>query len=155
MKRFTAFLLSTFFVCSAFAQSNALWLRYPSISPDGKTIVFGYKGDIYRVEAAGGTAVPLTIHEAQDMMPVWSHDGKTIAFSSDRYGNFDVFTIPSFGGVAKRLTFNSANDYPYDFSPDNNQIIFGSGRNAPVAGECNCFSVMAPYRHHILCLMYR
>ena len=73
------------------AQSNAAWLRYPAISPDGKTIAFGYKGDIYRVDANGGVAVPLTIHEAQDMMPVWSHDGKTIAFASDRYGNFDVF----------------------------------------------------------------
>ena len=115
------------------AQSNPLWLRYPSISPDGKTIVFGYKGDIYRVDANGGVAVPLTIHEAQDMMPVWSHDGKSIAFASDRYGNFDVFIMPSTGGTPTRLTFNSANDYPYDFSPDNTHVIFGSGRNAPAA----------------------
>ena len=65
-----------------FAQDTPLWMRYPAISPDGKTIAFGYKGDIYRVDAAGGIAVPLTIHEAQDMMPVWSHDGKIIAFAA-------------------------------------------------------------------------
>lgn len=115
------------------AQGNALWLRYPSISPDGKTIVFGYKGDLYRVDAAGGTATPLTIHEAHDMMPVWSHDGKSIAFASDRYGNFDVFVMPATGGAPVRLTVNSANDYPYDFSRDNSQVLFGSGKNAPAA----------------------
>ena len=78
-------------------QTNPLWLRYPAISPDGKKIAFGYKGDIYVVNTEGGIATPLTIHEAQDMMPVWSHDGKTIAFASDRYGNFDVFTVAAAG----------------------------------------------------------
>lgn len=115
------------------AQDNALWLRYPAISPDGKTIAFGYKGDIYRVDVNGGVAVPVTIHEAQDMMPVWSHDGKQIAFASDRYGNFDVFVMPATGGTPVRLTYNSAGDYPYDFSPDNKQVLYGSARNAPAS----------------------
>ncbi|MEI8073210.1 MAG: S41 family peptidase [Bacteroidota bacterium] len=114
---------------SSMAQPNAAWLRYPSISPDGKSIAFGYKGDIYRVDANGGVAVPLTIHESQDMMPVWSHDGKHIAFASDRYGNFDVFVMPATGGTPTRVTYNSAGDYPFDFSTDNQQIIFGSARN--------------------------
>ena len=110
------------------AQNNPLWLRYPAISPDGKTIVFGYKGDLYKVAASGGQAIPLTLHEAHDQMPVWSRDGKTIAFSSDRYGNFDVFTMPAEGGTPTRVTFNSAPDYAFDFSPDNKQLIFGSAR---------------------------
>lgn len=114
---------------SGMAQSNAAWLRYPAISPDGKTIAFGYKGDIYKVDASGGVAVPLTIHEAQDMMPVWSHDGKYIAFASDRYGNFDVYVMPATGGTPTRITYNSAGDFPFDFSVDNQQIIFGSSRN--------------------------
>jgi tricorn protease len=111
------------------AQTNPMWLRYPSISPDGKTIVFSYKGDIYRVSSGGGDAVPLTLHEAYDYMPVWSHDGKWLAFASDRYGNFDVFVMPSNGGEAKRLTYHSANDYPYDFTPDNSKVLFGTNRN--------------------------
>lgn len=110
------------------AQNNPLWMRYPSVSPDGQTIVFSYKGDLYTVPSTGGNALPLTMHEAQDFYPVWSHDGKTIAFASDRYGNFDVFTIPATGGTPTRLTFNSAPDYPFDFSPDNQQLIFGSAR---------------------------
>jgi Tol biopolymer transport system component len=111
------------------AQTNPLWLRYPSISPDGKTIVFSYKGDIYKVPSSGGDAIPLTLHEAYDYMPVWSHDGKWLAFASDRYGNFDVFIMPSSGGEAKRLTYHSANDYPYDFTPDNKKVLFGTNRN--------------------------
>jgi Tol biopolymer transport system component len=108
---------------------NPLWLRYPAISPDGKSIVFSFKGDLYKVPAAGGEAYPLTLHEAYDYMPVWSHDGKWIAFASDRYGNFDVYIMPSGGGEAKRLTYNSANDYPYDFTPDNSKVLFGTNRN--------------------------
>lgn len=110
------------------AQSNPKWLRYSNISPDGKTVVFTYKGDLYTVSSSGGNATALTMHEAHDFMPVWSKDGKTIAFASDRYGNFDVFTIPVTGGEAKRVTFHSAAEYPYDFSADNQKIIFGSAR---------------------------
>lgn len=117
------------FSLSSYAQNIPLWLRYPAISPDGKTIVFSYKGDLYKVSSSGGDAYPLTINEAYDYMPVWSHDGKWIAFASDRYGNFDVYIMPSNGGEAKRLTYNSANDYPYDFTPDDKKVLFGTNRN--------------------------
>ena len=120
-----------FFTVSINAQENARWLRYPSISPDGKVIIFGYMGNLYRVNSDGGVAVPITTGDAYDMRPVWSNDGKTIAFASDRYGNFDVFTMPSTGGTPVRLTYANAGDFPYDFSPDDQQVIFGSGRNAP------------------------
>lgn len=103
-------------------------MRYPAISPDGKTIVFTYKGDLYTVPAAGGNAVPLTLHEAHDFMPVWSHDGKSIAFASDRYGNFDIFVMPATGGAAQRITYHSAHEYPYEFSHDNKTVYFGSTR---------------------------
>ncbi len=112
----------------SFAQTTPGWLRYSAISPDGKTIVFTYKGDLYRVPAAGGNATALTIHEAHDFMPVWSHDGKSIAFASDRYGNFDVFIIPAEGGEAKRVTYHSAAEYPYEFSTDDKSILFGAAR---------------------------
>ena len=114
-------------VCaSATAQTSPSWLRYPAISPDGGTIVFTYKGDLYRVPSSGGTAVPLTMHEAHDTMPVWSHDGKTIAFASDRFGNFDIFVIPAQGGSARRLTFHSASELPFAFSRDNKDVFFGA-----------------------------
>ena len=121
-------LLSIGIASSAWAQVDASWQRYPTISPDGKTIVFTYKGDLYRVAATGGAAVALTTHQAHDFMPVWSHDGKQIAFASDRYGNFDIFVIAALGGEARRLTFHSAPEYPYAFSSDDKTIIFGAAR---------------------------
>jgi len=115
----------------AYAQTEALWLRYPAISPDGKTIVFGYQGNLYKVDANGGNAVALTVGASHSMMPVWSRDGHSIAFANNRNGNFDVYVIPADGGKAIRVSYNSANDYPYDFTIDNKEVIFGSSREAP------------------------
>ncbi|GGH56869.1 Tol biopolymer transport system component/C-terminal processing protease CtpA/Prc [Filimonas zeae] len=110
------------------AQLTPGWLRYAAISPDAQTIVFTYKGDLYRVAFGGGTAVPLTQHAAHDYMPVWSHDGKSIAFASDRFGNMDVFVMPATGGEPRRLTYHSAHEYPYEFTADNQNVLFGSAR---------------------------
>ncbi|WP_198027639.1 S41 family peptidase [Seonamhaeicola sp. S2-3] len=101
--------------------------------PDGSTIVFSYHGNLYSVDANGGNAVAITTGDAYDGYPVWSHDGKTIAFASDRYGNFDVYTMSAQGGKPTRLTYNSANDFPYDFTIDNKYVLFGSGRDAPAS----------------------
>ncbi|HVN56964.1 MAG TPA: S41 family peptidase [Bacteroidales bacterium] len=110
------------------SQVNPLWLRYTAISPDGKTILFTYKGDIYSVPVTGGTAFPLTLSETYEFSPVWSHDGKSIAFASDRYGNFDVYVMPSSGGEAKRLTYHSSGEIPYSFTADDKAILFSACR---------------------------
>lgn len=115
-------------IVTAHAQENPLWMRYPAISPDGQTILFSYKGDIYSVPAKGGLAVPLTISESYEFAPVWSHDGRWIAFASDRYGNFDVFVMPATGGEAKRLTYFSGNEVPSSFSADDRKILFSANR---------------------------
>lgn len=130
MKRLIFSCLAFSFLLNVNAQGNeARWLRYPAISPDGKTIVFGYMGNLYKVSADGGVAMPLTVGDAHCERPVWSHDGQTIAYSSDQHGNFDVFTMPSSGGKATRITYHSADDMAYDFSPDNQQVLVGSYRD--------------------------
>lgn len=134
-KRTGILIIYSILASSAFSQNMPSWLRYPSISPDGKTIVFTYKGDLYKVPSSGGTAVSLTQHEAHDFMPVWSHDGKTIAFASDRYGNFDIYTMPANGGDVERLTFHSANEFPYDFSTDDQMVFFGAARMDAVSNR--------------------
>lgn len=129
MRKIACLVLGGLMALPILAQQTPLWMRYPAISPDGKTIVFGYKGDLYKVSSSGGEAVALTLHEAHDQMPVWSRDGKNIAFASDRYGNFDVYVMPAAGGEAKRLTYHSAGDVPYDFTPDGKSVLFGTSRN--------------------------
>ena len=110
------------------ADANGDWFQYAAISPNGKTIAFAYKGDIYKVPAKGGTAVPLTVNAAWEGSPVWSNDGKMLAFRSDRDGGMDIFVMPSSGGKAKRLTFHNANDTPFSFTPDDKMVTFGSSR---------------------------
>jgi tricorn protease len=112
---------------SLYAQ-DALWMRYPAISPDGQHIVFSYQGNLYKVNSSGGRALPLTMHPAYDFQPVWSNDSQSIAFATNRYGNFDVFLISKDGGTPKRLTFHSSDDMPYSFSPDNSSVLFSSAR---------------------------
>ena len=70
-----------------FAQDAPLWMRHSVISPDGTTIAFTYKGDIYTVPVAGGRAMQITTNPAYDTAPVWSPDSKRIAFASDRMGS--------------------------------------------------------------------
>ena len=120
--------LVTSLLSAAVAQENSDWFRHSAISPDGSTIVFSYKGDIYNVSAEGGRATALTIHSAWEGHPVWSRDGKQIAFASDRHGNLDVYVMPADGGKAVRLTRHSANDVPSDFSPDGDAVLFKSAR---------------------------
>ena len=127
-KSLILFITFIFFYLVTSAQESSQWLRYPVLSPDGKTIAFSYQGDIYTVPSVGGTAKILTINEAYDHMPVWSPDGKQIAFASNRHGNFDVFVMPSKGGVASRLTYHSSNDSPSDFSSDGKFVLFSSLR---------------------------
>lgn len=110
------------------AKENSEWFLHSSISPDGKQIAFSYKGDVYVVSSEGGTARPLTIHNAWEGHPVWSNDGKSIAFASDRAGNLDVYLMPSSGGKAKRLSFHSSQDYPQAFMNKDREVVFTSAR---------------------------
>ena len=120
--------LAMFASVASAAEKSEEWFLHTSISPDSKTIAFSYKGDIYTVPAKGGTARPLTIHNDWDGHPIWSRDGKSIAFASDRNGNLDVYVMPAKGGKAKRLTYHSSHDIPQDFTKNGEGVLFTSSR---------------------------
>lgn len=110
---------------STSAEEHPLWMRYPAISPDGTTIAFAYKGDLYSVSVNGGEARQLTTHAAFDSHPVWSPDSKKIAFQSNREGSLDIFVIDAKGGAPTRLTTNSGSETPIAFA-DNDHVLYSA-----------------------------
>ena len=110
-----------------------LWIRDVAISPDGQSIAFTYKGDIFSVPSGGGEARQLTSNEAFDSKPVWTPDGKRIVFRSDREGSDDIFIMNANGGSVKRLTTSSIAEAPLAFL--NDSILLFAANNMPARGS--------------------
>jgi len=106
---------------------DVTFARYPALNPAGTEIAFSFQGDVWVSDISGSNPRRLTIHEAYEMVPRWSSDGSYIAFSGNRFGNYDVFVIPSQGGESKRLTYHSANDIVSDWSSSYG-IVFATAR---------------------------
>lgn len=125
MKRFLLGAAVYITAMAAQAEEAPLWMRHCVISPDGGQIAFTYKGDIYTVDTGGGKARQITSSRGYDTHPMWSPDGKSIAFASDREGSMDVFIVGRDGGVPRRLTSHSGNEVPVAFR-DNDHVLFGA-----------------------------
>ena len=125
MKRILLTLTLAITMISGMAQERPLWMRFCAISPNGQTIVFSYKGDLYTVPVTGGTAHQLTTNPAYDAHPIWSPDGNKIAFASTREGQFDVYVVDKDGGIPTRLTTASMDEIPVAFK-DKDHVLYSS-----------------------------
>ena len=104
------------------------------ISPDGQSIAIsdssgsGGKSSIYVVPIGGGTPGLIT-QASPSYWHGWSPDGKTLAFTGQREGEFDIYTIPVAGGAETRLTTAKGLDDGPEYSPDGQYIYFNSERS--------------------------
>jgi len=114
----------------------------PAISPDGSEIAFASGGDIWTVPSAGGEARLLVSHPDNDSRPVFSPDGKFLAFNSTRSGNGDIYVLNLSNSALMRLTFDDGNDEISAWSPDGKFIYFAS-TSREIASMRDIFRVRA------------
>jgi tricorn protease len=98
----------------------------PSFSPDGREIAFVSGGQIWTVPSAGGEARLLVADSATKSRPIYSPDGKSLAFSSTRTGNGDIYTMELSSGTLRRLTWDDAPEYLSGWSHDGKWLYFYS-----------------------------
>src|ERR1700678_1258449 len=106
-------LLFSIFALQGFvkAQNGEVYFTaYPTLTPDGKTVIFSYEGDLWKADINTPVAVRLPAMQGEEIRARVSPDGKWLAFSSNQLGNNDVYVMPLAGGEIRQLTFNDAND---------------------------------------------
>jgi tricorn protease len=111
----------------ATAAPNRL-LQQPALSRD--LVAFVSAGDIWIAPRSGGRAMRLTTGVGVESAPIFSPDGRTIAFTGEYDGNVDVYTIPAAGGVPHRVTWHPAPDAAVAWSKDGSKILLRSSRDA-------------------------
>jgi len=105
------------------------------VSPDGKWVAYTVAtpeleanrnaSDIWMVPTGSGVLMQLT-RSGHDSSPVWSKDGKQLAFLSAREGNSQVYLLSMEGGEARALTHLSTGADMVKWSPDGKMILFTS-----------------------------
>jgi tricorn protease len=78
--------------------------RFPSLSPDGATVVFSWRGDLWRAPALGGEATRLTSNPSAESRSAFTPDGARIVFESDREGLKNLWSMKPDGSDLKQLT---------------------------------------------------
>ncbi|WP_113651504.1 S41 family peptidase [Pedobacter namyangjuensis] len=117
---------ATFSISIAKAQTETLLLRQPTVS--NNNIAFVYGGDIWVANRDGSNPRRLTVNPAVEQSPIFSPNGKMIAFTGNYDGNNDVYVIPVEGGAPKRITYHPSGDLVKGWLNDN-ELYFTATRD--------------------------
>ena len=104
-------------------------ILFQRVTASESHIAFSYAGDIWIVNRSGGEARRLTTDPAEEDFPLFSPDGKNLAFSRTTGGDYDIFVMPASGGEARRLTYYPKLDVARGWSADGKNILFVSYRH--------------------------
>jgi len=125
-----------------FAQDNeARLMRFPAIHDN--QVVFSYAGNLYTVDANGGTARKLTSSPGYEMFARFSPDGKNIAFTGQYDGNTEVYVMPSQGGDPKRVTYTATigrDDVSDRMGPNNIVMTWKDNEHIVYRSRCESFN---------------
>lgn len=124
------------------ASDSIPYFTEPAISPDRSEIAFVSGGDVWTVPTAGGEARLLISNPANESRPLYSPDGRNIAFISNRTGNGDIYVLALDTGDLKRLTFDDSLDQLDAWSRDGRWIYFSS-TSRDISGMNDIFRVSA------------
>jgi serine/threonine-protein kinase len=111
---------------------------HPRISPDGNRIAFGVddgkEADAYVYALGGGTSMQRITFGGHNRFPIWTADGKRIAFQSDREGDRGIYWQPFDGGAAERLTKaeDGASHVPESWSPSGDHFLYTIAKDSRV-----------------------
>ncbi|MBM3852325.1 MAG: hypothetical protein FJ399_04125 [Verrucomicrobia bacterium] len=114
---------------AADARTPIQLVQDPALSPDGKTLVFSWHGDLWSVASTGGVARPLTRHRGRDTAPSFSPDGRRLAFLSDREAGPQVFLMPAAGGAPEQLTAHTEGYSLDGWYPDGSALLVNAERD--------------------------
>ncbi len=92
-------------VAPARGQSAEGYYRYPTLH--GDLVVFCAEGDLWTVPTGGGSARRLTTHPGEEIHPVISPDGRTVAFTAAYEGPAELYTMSLDGGLPTRWTYEA------------------------------------------------
>lgn len=121
-------LTALLFLFTAFpVLAQTMLLQHPTVSRT--QVVFAYADDLWSVPRSGGTATRLTSGAGLETAPIFSPDGKHIAFTADYDGNLDVYVMSADGGQPRRLTWHPGPDRAVGWTPDSKQVLFTSIRD--------------------------
>ncbi len=112
-----------------------------SISPDGSTIATDMQGSIWTMPASGGALTRITDVFNDARQPMWSPDGRTIAFFAYRDGGYDIWSIDKDGSNQKKLTWGAYDDREPTWSHDGTRLAFSSDRGNALGSDYNIWTL--------------
>jgi len=125
-ERFSNSRLLCFALLSTVGFAAITPMAEPALSPDRKEIAFVSGGDIWTVPVEGGDARLLLSHPANDSRPLYSPDGKWLAFLSTRDGTPNIYVLELGNGALRRLTYSDAAEVLDGWSRDSQYVYFSS-----------------------------
>ncbi|HSR67701.1 MAG TPA: PDZ domain-containing protein, partial [Acidobacteriota bacterium] len=114
MRRMSIVPLLCFLTVWLAAQPQGYY-RHPALT--GDTLIFTAEGDLWTVDAQGGTARRLTTHHGEESHARVSPDGATLAFTAEYEGPAEVYTMPLAGGLPSRRSWEESDSLAIGFSP--------------------------------------